>query len=247
MKIKKKNVARLASISALGAGALGVAAGTAEAGIVYQPLNGSVGFSTGYGNYFEAQPGNSNAGFIAATFGEQSGTAGPGTRAVGLYGFNGLAFKTAAATLGQTWNQVSASVRNVVTLGSRWAKAPIIGSHWVATGTAPSSGFTTFTLGPVTARGHNGTNGTFYELFEFPLGGQTDYGWLELSQSVTDTTGPDVQILGMAYDDSGAFIAAGATESAVPEPSTMALTGLAALALGASGLRRWRASRKKAA
>ena len=44
MRIKKKNVARLASLSALGAGALGVAAGTAHAGIVYTPLSGKVGF-----------------------------------------------------------------------------------------------------------------------------------------------------------------------------------------------------------
>jgi hypothetical protein len=35
MRIKKKNVARLASLSALGAGALGVAAGTAKAGLIY--------------------------------------------------------------------------------------------------------------------------------------------------------------------------------------------------------------------
>lgn len=34
MRIKKKNVARLASLSALGAGALGVAAGTAQASII---------------------------------------------------------------------------------------------------------------------------------------------------------------------------------------------------------------------
>lgn len=34
MRIKRKTAARLASISALGAGALGVAAGTAEAGII---------------------------------------------------------------------------------------------------------------------------------------------------------------------------------------------------------------------
>jgi hypothetical protein len=48
---------------------------------------------------------------------------------------------------------------------------------------------------------------------------------------------------GWAYDDSGDQIAAGDT-GGVPEPSTMALAGLGALALGAAGLRRWRAARK---
>jgi hypothetical protein len=49
-----------------------------------------------------------------------------------------------------------------------------------------------------------------------------------------------------AYDTSGAQIAAGQLESAVPEPDAFALTGLGALALGAAGLRRWRAARKAA-
>ena len=45
-------------------------------------------------------------------------------------------------------------------------------------------------------------------------------------KTVTDTVGPDVDILGIAYDDSGATIAAGDTgNSGVSEPSTMALTG----------------------
>jgi hypothetical protein len=74
---------------------------------------------------------------------------------------------------------------------------------------------------------------------------------MKLSLDVTDawgaspTLGPRVTVEGLALDTSGAFIKAG--DTGVPEPSTMALTGLAALALGATGLRRWRAARKPAA
>ena len=115
------------------------------------------------------------------------------------------------------------------------------------TTTTPGGGITTTTL-QGTRRSHKGATGTFYKLFQFTAscGTSCDYGWLELSQSLSDTNGPDVQVLGIAYDDSGAPIAAGDT-GAAPEPSSMALTGFAALALGASGLRRWRAARKRTA
>jgi hypothetical protein len=95
-----------------------------------------------------------------------------------------------------------------------------------------------------------------YSLFAFtPDGINTWYGWIQLSFSVTAQFGPDaifgpeVTIHDFAYDDSGAVIAAGETVDAaqVPEPATAASTGLAALALGAVGLRQWRKSRKAAA
>jgi len=51
MKIKKANLKRLASLSALGAGALGIATGTAEASsIVFSGiLNERIGFGKGFG------------------------------------------------------------------------------------------------------------------------------------------------------------------------------------------------------
>jgi hypothetical protein len=50
IKLKRSNLKRLASLSALGAGALGVNAGTAEAYVVYSGIvNEKVGFGSGYG------------------------------------------------------------------------------------------------------------------------------------------------------------------------------------------------------
>jgi hypothetical protein len=96
-------------------------------------------------------------------------------------------------------------------------------------------------------KSHTGTNGNFYKLFQFNGGSGNLYGWAYFHQMLSDEVGPDVDLYGMAYDDNGATITAGDIGSSVPEPSTMALTGLAALALGATGLRRWRAARKPAA
>ena len=65
--------------------------------------------------------------------------------------------------------------------------------------------------------------------------GATNYGWAQLSISASYISQPRT-IVGYAYDDTGAAIAAGA----VPEPTTNAALGLGALALGAMGVRRWR-------
>ena len=65
-------------------------------------------------------------------------------------------------------------------------------------------------------------------------------GWMELSLAA-DTLGIPVSITvkGWAYDNTGAPIPAGAI-SAVPEPGTASIAGLAMLAAGAVGLRRRR-------
>ena len=62
------------------------------------------------------------------------------------------------------------------------------------------------------------------------MGGQTDYGWLELSGQY-----PIVDVLGYAYQTNGKPIKAGD----VPEPQRLP-AALGALALGAIGLKEWR-------
>jgi hypothetical protein len=89
-----------------------------------------------------------------------------------------------------------------------------------------------------------------YALFTFPNGLITQYGWVELSYAVTDTFGsngtPTLTITEWAWEDNGAVLPAGDTTDPTPEPATAITTGLAALALGAEGLRRWRKARKAA-
>ena len=81
-----------------------------------------------------------------------------------------------------------------------------------------------------------------YLSFEFTDTSHGDtlcFGWVEIFLSNDrGSTGPNVTIYSYAYDDTGAYIATGATP--VPEPSSIAMLVLGALVLGARGLRSWR-------
>jgi len=244
MKLKKKNVARLASISALGAGALGVAGGTAEAGTIqYTALNREIGVSgttkpVGVASTFNVPivPGIS-AYFRRSALGKQTPNSfgdrvGLSARlATSINSASGiLRFATATAQPGQKWVPHNTPNVAAISLGRR------------SRSTSSGSVFNR----------HAGPNGDYYKLFAFAKSyyAQVDYGWIHLNETVSATGGPDVNILGIAYDASGAFIAAGdrgSTGSTAPEPSTAAMASLSALALGAVGLRRWRAVRKQAA
>jgi hypothetical protein len=240
MKLKRKNRARLASISALGAGALGVA-GTAEAGTIqYTALDHEIGFSA------TTKPAGSVSTFnapivpgISAYFRRSAQTNSLGSferrlhlsarLSVGVNIAGGLlGFAVSTAQPGQAWKA-----------GQPYAGGLLLGRH-----TFTTSGFNAF--------GKINHNEDFYELFAFvkSSNAKEDYGWIHLNETVSSTAGPDLHILGIAYDSSGATIGAGVTQSTVsstPEPSTVALASLSALALGAVGLRRWRAVRKQAA
>ena len=231
MKLRKINRARLASLSALGAGALGVATQNAEASsIVYTPLNGEVGFYSGAKSIFTFStfkapviPGLSlyfrRSALLTSTNASRLATGK--VDMVGVLG--GLGFRVTPAASGSKWSYGVGGLAFSQALGQRTA------------------GGSTLHFG--------NPNGTFYKLFAFVTPSSSiDFGWVKLNESLSSTSGPDVKIEGIAYDTSGALIAAGDTGQApTPEPSTAALAGLSALALGATGLRRWRKVRKPAA
>ncbi|HUP03952.1 MAG TPA: hypothetical protein VMU19_08185 [Bryobacteraceae bacterium] len=244
MRIKKENVARLASLSALGAGALGIATGTAEAEVVNITFPCPIELSPGGGSaYFHL--GNANTSVTVAAGGGFDGS-GQGKFTyfwnAGAEGYsNNLHFKMQAPS------PATDSLGIVLDM----LAAPSFAGPWSHTGTngVIASGlvrqsvtkFYTTQYGsklPIFQTGKTVTGSatrTFtdeYAMFTFQdVNNVTQYGWVELSVAAN---APFVEVDGYGYTET------------TPEPSTASLGAFGALALGALGYRRWRAARKPA-
>jgi hypothetical protein len=84
--------------------------------------------------------------------------------------------------------------------------------------------------------------------FKFVDSGQTEYGWVEVSD--TGTTSPTTDsftIEGYAYDNTGAAIKAGQTVASVPEPSSLVMGALGTIMAAGYGWTRRRPARRGAA
>jgi hypothetical protein len=226
---------KLVSLLALAAGAAAMPQ-TTNADIIFTDLSSSpvtVGYS-GVAQYDFILPGN--AGFKidrrqdTGNTVEASGSVRSSHRRTlnvyqsrGSVKFNAINYLVVPHAKGDVWQ------------GQSTANGPAIG---VARRTQFNGAHTVSSYLPATYSDHK------YLAFEFSdstEGGAIRYGWAEIlltNGNLDTTTGPNVTIYGYAYDDTGAFIAAGATS--IPEPSSAAFLALGALIVGAKGLRAWR-------
>jgi hypothetical protein len=257
MKLNRKTVRKLASLSALGAGAIALTADKAEATIISNTVNTTVGFSPGSVSSWGSGilPGSSSASFFFAR--SSSGSSRSGSRRVNATGggsrFVKFAYAGAGLTRGlATFNAGAKLLANPVTSVTRvglrqWSRSTF------QTGSSSSNTHTSsFTSHRI--QGRNNFTDKF-ALFTYTGNSGPLFGWVELTYKVTDafgsnpTFGPDLTVIAYGVDDSGAQIAAGDVGggAATPEPSAIYMSGLGALVLGAEGLRRWRAAKRQVA
>lgn len=239
MALKRRSITKLASLSAAGVGALGFTAHKAQASVVFSgPVNAQVGFDSGFNPTFtSATLGSGSANFNFHTVGSKPNV---DTHRKVLFGGNSLLFK--ALSSGLNTIRVFNSNATFSSLGA--------GAHAAGAGNVASLIGLNLTPFPSLAGQRAFTDK--FALFSFTSGVNTLYGWVELTLADNDRPGPpaygpDLTIVSYAYSDiNGRKLAAGSLSDAggVPEPATFGMTGLAALGLGALGLRRWRAARK---
>ncbi|SPE42119.1 conserved exported hypothetical protein [Candidatus Sulfopaludibacter sp. SbA3] len=237
-----KSAAKLASLSAAGVGMLTFGAKNAAAGIIDSGIiNQKVGFDAGFGASFTSPTLGTGAANFKFSFVQSHPNID--THRKVLFGGNSIAFKACTSSCGHSLRVFGA--------GATWSS--------LAAGPSRANGIVASLIGAnLTAFPSLSGQRAFtdqFALMRFASGASTLYGWMELTLVDNDrpgppTYGPDLTIVRYVYDDSGGKLAAGSLTPAspsVPEPGTLEVTGLAALALGAKGLRRWRKAQKTTA
>lgn len=232
--INPSDSAKLVSLLALATGAVALPQ-TGNADIIYTDMNSSpvvVGYG-GVASFEFTLPGTTHLGLerhshtssvltatLPVTF--RTVVAGDfgGGAAAGVRGAAGFA---AVGALGATWNQ-GANTWNFVTVGQAQQY-----------GHTPTSGYD-----------HQYLAWAFQDSSQAGL--PMRYGWADVSLSIGNVStgipgsGPNVTVWGYAYDNTGAKPNLGI----VPEPTSLSLLVMGALAFGARGLRAWRRDRAAA-
>lgn len=263
LKVKRKNMARFASLSALGAGAMVLTTGTADASIIHVVVDQTIGGGC-CGTMAVQLPGS--AGFVLAGNGysQSSHRSFLSTIRPGPY-----RLVTATVNRGTVHRSVFLAPLSSLAFGSRWfsGQAWGKGQAWGSVNRTTNfilaaKRYSHFSRGRIISNGLGGGTGlrrsypfhhTYtsqsapfesrpYFLFRFNDNGSTLYGWGQLSEFI-DTSGPEVTLVDYAYDTTGAFLPAGTTGAPVPEPAETIPLALSALVLGAAGVRRWRAAK----
>ncbi len=180
-KLKKRNLQRLASLSAVGAGAVFMTADKAEAVTIYWsgPMNVQVGWTTNGVQGTHSHSFGAGNGFRIGFSSSTSPRTTRSARQVNAYGEGNLRFARGANHILQLFSP-----------GAVWGTAQtgmalLINERiWSVTfGSTPGSSNTFHRIAG---------NGSFthqYALFEFNPGTGPLYGWVELSGSVTDAYG----------------------------------------------------------
>ncbi|MGO4881110.1 MAG: hypothetical protein ACLP59_09850 [Bryobacteraceae bacterium] len=238
-KLKRTNRKRLASLSALGAGALGVAACPANANDIV--FSGVINVKVPYSVYQYTMAGPEGAGGVLKF---NSGCQ------ITCFNFSsGVEILSKPGKHGTEFRFLATGPRNSFAQGE-----PQDAIWGTAAGKSTKSASICFRFdGGATSTTFSSTDR--YLLFRFQGGALKHdmYGWARIRVSPGAVFAPQVNLVDWAYDPSGVHLPAGyhgnsgqvePEDIGTLEPSTLDATGLPALALGAPGLRRLRAARQ---
>jgi hypothetical protein len=207
----------------LGAAGSASAANVTNGTVVYNANPGTISTTAGAaGLYFDVNEDGTNDFFIQTIKGKAPGRFSSGKAAMGAFAPS-PDFLTSFVSNGQELDVASTGF----TFGET------IGPETIFLGTGPG---TSNSAAPIS------TNNSYYG-FSFIDGSTTVYGWMKFSFSAPTLSTPTVSVLEWAYDESGAAITVGATNS-VPEVATSSvITGAAALLAGSAAA--WRRRRAR--